>query len=223
MERFRISTAASCGIHCGLFIFFVAVNCLFLGASVSAQEVILQNDTVTDFGNATIQAGFVGGEAASAWLTSSCDGSMVAVQILWLSTTGTGPDILEDSIVINNAGAFPIPGDQLAWISGPLLSDGFVNEFVLPVPVTVHLGSTYVVSLVFDDAPPPTGPSVVTDINGCQGGKNGIFAIPPATWFSSCDLGVTGDFAIRAVVDCGGSALIFQDGFESGDTSMWPG
>ncbi len=223
MARFRISTAASCGFHHGLFVFFVALSCLFLGTSVSAQQVVLQNDSVTDFGNATIQAGFVGGEAASAWLTSSCAGSMVAVQILWLSTTGTGPDILEDSIVINNAGAFPNPGTQLALISGPLLSDGFFNEFALSVPVTVQLGSTYVVSLVFDDASPPTGPSVVTDTNGCQSGKNGIFAIPPAAWFSSCDLGVTGDFAIRAVVDCGGSDLIFQDGFESGDTSMWPG
>ncbi len=200
----------------------MAVSCLLQGTTTSAQLVVLQNDSVTDFGNATIQAGFVGGEAASAWLTSSCDGSMIAVQILWLSTTGTGPDILEDSIVINNAGAFPNPGTELAWISGPLMRDGFFNEFTLPVPVTVHLGSTYVVSLVFDDAPPPTGPSVVNDTDGCQSGKNGIFAIPPAAWFSSCDLGVNGDFAIRAVVDCGESALIFQDGFESGDTSMWP-
>jgi hypothetical protein len=33
-------------------------------------------------------------------------------------------------------------------------------------------------------------------------------------------LGVTGDFAIRAVVDCS-SSLVFVDGFESGDTSAW--
>ena len=102
------------------------------------------------------------------------------------------------------------------------MSDGFLNEFVLPVPVVVQQGSTYVVSLEFDHAPLPTGPSVVTDLDGCQSGKNGIYAIPPGAWFSSCALGVTGDFAIRAVVECGDTGLIFQDGFESGDISMWP-
>ncbi len=222
MARSRISTTAPCGVHYRLFVFFVAVSYLFLGASAGAQQVVLQNDSVTDFGNANIQAGFVGGESAAAWLTSSCEGSMVAVQILWMSTTGTAPDELHDSIVISNVGAFPIPGAELVSISGPLLSDGFLNEFVLPVPVVVQQGSTYVVSLEFDHAPLPTGPSVVTDLDGCQSGKNGIYAIPPGAWFSSCALGVTGDFAIRAVVECGDTGLIFQDGFESGDISMWP-
>jgi hypothetical protein len=65
------------------------------------------------------------------------------------------------------------------------------------------------------------GPSVVTDNDGCQAGKNGIFAIPGG-WFSSCVLGVSGDFVIRAVVDCEAEVdSIFSDGFESGNTSAW--
>lgn len=223
MARFSISAAKARGFHHGFIVFFVAVSCLFLGTASSAQQVILQNDSVTDLGNATIQVGFLGGEKAAAWLTSSCDGNMVAVRILWLSSTGTAPDALEDSIVINDAGVFPNPGAELASISGPQLSDGFFNEFVLPAPVPVLLGATYVVSLVFDVSPPSTGPSVVTDIDGCQNGKNGLFAIPPGAWFSSCTLGVTGDFAIRAVVECGDDQPIFRDGFESGDTLMWLG
>ncbi len=224
MTRFSISAAKVRGVHHGIFVFFVVVSCLFLGTSSSAQQVVLQNDSVTDFGNVTIQAGFVGGEKAAAWLTSSCDGSIVAVQILLLSTSGTAPDALEDSIKINDAGVFPIPGAvELASISGPQLSDGFFNEFLLPAPVPVLQGSTYVVTLVFDAAPLPNGPSVVTDTDGCQDGKNGIFAIPPVAWFSSCLLGVTGDFAIRAVVECDDNQLIFRDGFESGDTLMWLG
>jgi hypothetical protein len=34
-------------------------------------------------------------------------------------------------------------------------------------------------------------------------------------------LGVSGDFVIRAVVECQAVDSIFSDGFESGDTSAW--
>ncbi len=56
-------------------------------------------------------------------------------------------------------------------------------------------------SFKFLNSPPPLGPSVVNDIDGCQAGKNTVDAIGIA-WISSCLLGVTGDWVIRAVVDC---------------------
>lgn len=108
----------------------------------------------------------------------------------------------------------------MAILSGPVLTDGYFNEFALPTAVPVLSGSVFVVSFVFLDSTPPLGPSVVTDVDGCQPGKNGVFAIPPSSWLNLCLFGVSGDLAIRAVVQCD-DALIFADGFQSGDTSAW--
>lgn len=194
---------------------------LILSSPVVAQQVVLKNDSFADVGDAAILPGFIGGERAAAWLTSSCDGNMVAVRILWLSVLGGAPDIVHDSVVISEVGVFPIPGAQMESISGPQFSDGFINEFPLTTPVPVLQGSTYVVFLEFDTPPPGTGPSVVADTDGCQQGMNGIYSLPTGTWVSSCSVGVSGDFVIRAVVDCDDVGLIFRDGFESGGSLDW--
>jgi hypothetical protein len=203
---------------------------LALPAGARADEVVVQNDSVTDFGQVAIQAGFAADERAAAWLTSPCDGDIVAVQMLWQSLSGNTPPMAGDSISIHAAGTFPVPGTLLELLPAPLLSDGFLNEFryvdeagTVPLVVPVDENELFVVSFRFAEAPGGGGASVVTDINGCQAGKNGLFAIPPSTWFSSCMLGLSGDFVIRAVVDCPatGPDPIFVDGFESGDTNEW--
>ena len=195
-----------------------------------AAEVTVQNDSVTDFAQVAIQAGFAANERGAAWLTSPCEGDIVAVQVFWRSQFGSVGSQLGDSITVSQAGTFPVPGAPLAVLVGPLMQDGFLNEFrfldeagTIPLQVPVTTGQGFVVDFRFFDPPPILGPSLVTDIDGCQAGKNGIFAIPPSSWFSSCALGVSGDFVIRAVVDCADVAPvpIFSDGFESGDTSAW--
>ncbi len=182
---------------------------------------VLRNDSVEDFDQVTIQAGFVANERASAWLTSTCDGNLTAVRILWLSVTGGSGQTLGDSITISEAGSFPEPGTQLAQLVAPALNDGFFNELPVVPATPISTGETVVVDFRFFDAPPLSGPSIVTDIDGCQDSKNGIFAIPPSLWLDACLLGVSGDFAIRAVLDC--AEIIFEDGFESGDTLAWSG
>ncbi len=192
----------------------------FLPPDLEAQTIV-QNDTIVDFGQAAIQAGFVAQEMAGAWLTSPCDGSVTAVRIIWLSLTGGAPNTLGEWVRVFEEGSFPVPGAILADLPGPVMTDGFANEFILPAPIAVSNGQTFVVGFKFLTAPPAVGPSLVTDTDGCQAGRNGIFAIPPNLWFSSCTLGVTGDFGIRAVVTCGAAGPFFADGFESGDTSSW--
>jgi len=205
----------------------VGVLALLLAAGAGGQEVTVQNDTVTDFGNATIQAGFVADESAAAWLTSPCAGDILRVQILWLSVTGGAPDTLGDSIRVFGAGAFPVPGAELSSLIGPILADGYFNEFTLDAPVPVDQGETFVVSFRFYESPPPQGPSVVTDTDGCQAGKNGIYAMPPGSWYNACALGVTGDFAIRAVVQCSSpvqySLTVSTVGTGSGNVTSTPG
>lgn len=189
-------------------------------AAEARGTVVLQNDSVVDFGTAFIQVGFVAGERAAAWLTSSCAGNLVALRVLWLSNPPNGGSTLGEYLRLSAAGTFPVPGAVLQELPGPVLTEGAFNEFMLAPPVPVLQGETVVVDFQFLSNPPLSGPSIVNDIDGCQAGRNGIYATPPNAWFSACALGVSGDFAIRAVVDCA-SSLVFDDGFESGDTSAW--
>lgn len=189
---------------------FVALALMFLAAGPApAQEVVVQNDSVVDGSTVAIQVGFLAGESAAAWLTSPCDGSIVAVQVFWVSLTGNTPQSLEDSITIFDGGMFPVPGAQLELLEGPLFTDGVLNEFrflddnqTIPIDVPVTTDQVFVVSLKFANTPDIfNGPSVVTDIDGCQAQKNAVFDI--STWRNLCGFGASGDWFIRAVVDCG--------------------
>ncbi len=185
----------------------------------SAAEVTVQNDSVTDGSGATVCPCFIAGESVAAWLTSPCNGNIVAVQVFWRSQFGGSPQMLEESISIFASGAFPTPGPVMqnqpptggdAVLQGPVLSDGVANEFrfldefeAIPINIPVTGGQEFVVSLkFFNNSPQPFGPSVVFDADGCQTGKNAVFSIPGG-WVNACPLGVTGDWFIRAVVDCG--------------------
>jgi hypothetical protein len=189
-------------------------------APARAGEVVLQNDSVVDFGTAVIQAGFIADERGAAWLTSTCDGDVTAVRILWLSNPPTGGTTLGQYVRVSLAGAFPTPGAMQRELAGPLMTEGAFNEFTLEPPLAIVTGQTIVVDFQFLDSPPPSGPSLVTDTDGCQAGKNAVYAIPGG-WLNLCDFGVSGDLAIRAVVDCGGSNVVFADGFELGHTGNW--
>lgn len=191
----------------------------FLSPALEAQTVV-QNDSITDFGQVAIQVGFAAEEVAAAWLTSPCDGEITHVRVIWLSFLGGAPDTLGAWVRVFQEGTFPVPGAVLVDLPGPVLSDGFENEFLLPSPIPVNESQTFVVGFKFNTAPPALGPSLPTDVDGCQAGRNGIFVIPDDLWFSSCVLGVSGDFGLRAVVQCAAGPF-FEDGFETGDTSSW--
>lgn len=184
-----------------------------------AGETVIQNDSIIDFGNVAIQVGFAADEEATAWLTATCSGNLTHMRILWLSFLGGQPDVLHQAIRVWQPGPFPTPGTLDVDLLGPVMVDGFFNEFPLIPPIPVTEGDTVVLGFQFLNAPPSLGPSLVTDTDGCQSGRNAIFAIPPSSWFDACALGVSGDFAIRGVLDC--TTPIFADGFESGDTSAW--
>ncbi len=178
-------------------------------ASVRAVETLIKNDSLVDFSSGNIQLGFVANESAAAWLEAPCDGDLIAVQVFWRSANVNTAPSIEQGITISTAGVFPEPGESLENIVGTVLNDGVFNEYrfldennVVPLIVPVTAGETYVVSFQFENTPTASGASLVTDTDGCQTGKNAIFAIPPNVWFDSCLLGVTGDFVIRAVVDC---------------------
>lgn len=182
---------------------------LHLAAATTAEEVTVQNDSVGDFDNAVIVGDFIPREEAAAWLTSPCDGTIVAVQVLWLSIDPGALPSLEENLWIRESGSFPTPGATLLQLEGPVMTPGFLNEFryldeaqQIPISVPVSSAETFVVSLEFAN---PTDilngtPSVVRDIDGCQPGRNALFAIP-GNWLNFC-IFLQGDLVIRAVVDC---------------------
>ena len=183
-----------------------------LALPVWAEEVTAKNDSLSEGDLGAIQAGFDPGESAAAWLTAPCAGDIVAVQVFWRSVTGGAPLSLEDSITIFSDGTFPTPGPvkdnlgQPAILVGPVMTDGGLNEFrflneaqTIPIQIPVTAGEVFVVSFKFYNDPDPfNGPSVVTDTDGCQDDKNAI--APP--WTDACSLGISGDFVIRAIIEC---------------------
>jgi hypothetical protein len=107
-------------------------------------------------------------------------------------------------------------GGANAVIPGPPLVDGLMNEFrfldppanAVPLRVPVAAGQAFIVSLQFQNQSSgnPLAPSVVFDADGCQAGANAVDLLPGG-WSDACPLGVTGDWVIRAVIDCHASGV----------------
>jgi uncharacterized repeat protein (TIGR01451 family) len=186
------------------------------GSVAYAAEVTVRNDSLQDFGNAVVVAGFVEGEQAASWLTSPCAGNIRGLQVFWRSPSGTSGNTIHAAIEVSRAGSFPTPGALALRVVGPVLTDNALNEYryldenqTVPISVAVTANELFVVALVFDRPNGSGDPSVVRDVDGNQNGRNSLRArIGPGNyqWFNSATLGVTGDWVIRAVVDCDASA-----------------
>ena len=171
----------------------------------TAAEIIVQNDSLTDFDTAVIVTGFIAGEKAAVWLESPCNGTLVGTQVFWRSESGATGQSIEGAIEVYGAGDFPEPGPTLKVLKGPVLVDGVLNEyrFLMPDPILVSTGEDFAIAFEFVKAPPAgSGPSVVRDANGIHAGRNAIFATPTNSWHASESLGLTGDFVMRGIVDC---------------------
>lgn len=121
---------------------------------------------------------------------------ILKVGVGWGSQFGGSGQTLEEAIHIY-AGGLPNPGTPIFSLIGPQLTDGAINEFnlgILPGEIRIESGP-FTVTLEFfnTNAGDPFSPSVVHDGNGCQGGKNVVFAVPGG-WSNACALGVTGDW-----------------------------
>ncbi|RMH24792.1 MAG: hypothetical protein D6692_12095 [Planctomycetota bacterium] len=188
-----------------------------------ADEIVLKNDSLVDGGSVNVCPCFVQNEEAAVWLTSPCDGEIVAIQIFWKSFFGGADQVIEDSILVYEGGTFPNPGPLKEELLAPLLTDGGLNEFrymddqqTIPISIPVQAGETFVVSLKFfnSNANDVFAPSIVSDDSGCQPGKNAV-KVNGNQWRNACSLGVSGDWVIRAIVNCGGEptgAVCLPDG-----------
>lgn len=216
----------------------VIIVCALAIAPVTAEEVVVQNDSLEPGGTGAIQLGFVANEVGAAWLTSPCDGYLVGVQVYWRSYFGGMEDSLEEDITVYRAGTFPYPGTIMKngispftdlVLLGPVMQDGGLNEFryideeqSVPLHAPISAGETFIVAFRFAETPGTFGPSLWTDTDGCTSGGSAIGS--GGVWYDACALGVSGDLIIRAIVDCtepSGACCrpdgTCSDGVQSGD------
>lgn len=206
MRTKRTSRVLSSSLACSLALAACAAGAL-------GDEIVVQNDSLTNGDSVAICPCFAMDEEAAVWLTSPCDGNIVAIQIFWKSLLGGAQVSLEDSIIVYQGGSFPNPGPVKDSFDAPAMIDGGLNEFryqddnqTIPISIPVSAGEEFVVSLRFfnPNFTNPALPSVVSDTSGCQGGKNAV-RVNGNTWTDACALGVSGDWVIRAVIDCAGA------------------
>lgn len=164
---------------------------------------------------------FVPGEQAGAVFNLPANEypiEILKVGIAWGSQLGGAPQTIEQAIHIYEGG-LPDPGTPIFTLPGPVLNDGYINEFNLePIAGDKIIASgPFTVTLEFlnSNAGDPYAPSVLHDGNGCQSGKNVVFAVPGG-WFDACVLGVTGDWvfyvkykSLKALASANPSPLVF--------------
>ena len=126
---------------------------------------------------------------------------ILRVGVGWGSQLG-GAALQTETAIHIYGGVLPDPGAPLFTLTGPQLSDGFVNEFDLATqggPAAVSSGP-FLVALEFanSNSGSPFVASTILDANGCQAGRNAIFAIPGG-WIDGCMAGLTGDWVFHIV------------------------
>lgn len=171
---------------------------------------------------------FAVGEEAGAVFEAPMDHypiEILRVGIGWGSQFGGAPQSLEDQIRIYEGG-LPNPGVPIAQLSGPVLTDGFINEFDLePLPGDILINSgPFTVTLRFavENAAMLFSPSMVHDGAGCVPGRNVVNAIPGG-WNDACALGVSGNWVVQVVyrrVNCGSMDPEFIRGACNGDSMI---
>ncbi|HXV14817.1 MAG TPA: FlgD immunoglobulin-like domain containing protein [Candidatus Krumholzibacteria bacterium] len=135
---------------------------------------------------------------------------IVKVGIAWGSAIGGTGQSIEEALHVY-AGGLPNPGAPIFSLVGPVLNDGFFNEFNLDAfDITIASGP-FMVALEFlnNNAGDIFAASVVHDGNGCQAGKNAVYS---NGWFNACALGVTGDWVFyvkyRSLAVTGGASPV---------------
>jgi hypothetical protein len=203
------------------FLALVALSVAWVAAPVSRAQCPTEPRLENFTGSGSVVCPcFIPGEEAGAILDVPADHypiEILKVGIGWGSQFGGGPDQLEQAIKIYE-GALPDPGAPVFSLVGPQLTDGVINEFDLePLPGEIIIDSgPFTVTLEFYNQSDGDifAPSVVHDGNGCQPGKNVVFA-SPGIWADACLLGVSGDWVFYVFyrkVDCGAGPGSVPDG-----------
>jgi Cys-rich repeat protein len=172
--------------------------CLF--ATNAWADLELKNDSFSGNGGVPFQVGFVAGEAAASRFLAPAPGrQLLRVQFIFGGASGTKSvtlKVFDDSSSTTSPGAELFSGDYDVTASDSALQqiDLTTDNVVVPQQFRVALFWQH------DNLP-----SIGRDTDGIKANKNFIFTIPPSAWSRSEDVGLQGDWILRAFIsDTGG-------------------
>lgn len=175
----------------------------FTMAPAAASQTLIQN---FDGGGQAVCPCFIENERAGVVLQAPAQDyplKILQVGIAWGSYFNGNPAQVERSIRLYEGG-LPNPGVHIFELLGPQMTDGFINVFnidPLPGNKTIDSGPFTIAIEFFNQSSGNFyASSVVHDANGCQPGKNVVYALPGG-WADACVLGVTGDWVMYAVYE----------------------
>ena len=185
-----------------------------------AVEMTLQNDSFTGVGDLACIPGFAVEEIGAARFTAPPGSHPFTVERIQVLLCPDGPPV--DLVVkIWRDDGSSLPPGTLLWEEivtfTPLTY--YFNELDLSLDdVTISSGSVRIgIEFFFGGSPP----GLARDLDGITPAMNFVYAIPPGSWYFAEQLGVSGDWILRVVIDANEAAPVFADGFESGDTGAW--
>jgi hypothetical protein len=173
----------------------VAVSALLLLTSTAQAQLELKNDGFVTGGTAGFQSGFVAGEiGASRFVAPDAGRQLLKVQLLF------GPSSMQRDVTLkvwDDTAGTDAPGAEL--YSEDFTLTGSSSAIIEIVPTTSPvLTQQFRVGIVFTAS---GDPQIARDVDGnIAADRNYIFAIPGG-WFRSANLGLAGDWVIRAFVN----------------------
>ncbi len=200
--------------------FLTLATLLALSAGAAASDITLKNDSIPESGQATVavQGGLVPGEIAVAVLSTAAGDYPITlknIKVFVAKQSGSAPNTMTVQLYVWSNGAptagATTPSPAQAVYTSPQLSfqaggwnlwDVTANNIVLSGTCLV---GCKLVSTGSVGNPPFFGtyePNNVTDVNGCQAGKNYIWAKDLFTgqfsWANLCSFGASGDWGIHS-------------------------
>lgn len=178
----------------------VLVGVLLLGAEVAAQTEELRNDGFETGQPVSFQAGFVEGEIGAVRLvpTLSCPCRVESLSLLFGGAGDMLPVLLR---IWDDAAGNVEPGTPLYVDSFQLTGTNNALQVIDPSPTDVIVNGPFRVGIEFTHSGLP---AIASDGDGnIDTNANFIlaeFAPFGFFWFRSADLGVTGDWVIRATI-----------------------
>ncbi len=179
---------------------------LVLGMGVGAHadtSTLLQNETLVNGQAGAIQLGFLAGDIGAAVLEASPGDyplNLCTVQILIADSTGIPLNTVRDYVITIYDNGNVNPGSPIFTSAPTTLGANVFTELDVSAQGIVINSGKFTVGARPVSGALPAEPNLVTSINGCQTGKNRIRDVNSGLWFDGCNLGISGQLAIRATV-----------------------
>lgn len=186
---------------------------LALSPAVAAQEKELKIDSATDGSTVAVQLGFGVGETGAVVLSADPGDYPVTLKNLqvFIEKSPLFPDtsmtvelLVWDTATIS--GSTPSLGSAVYTSPNLSLGAGLFNEWDIEF-LNIQMTGPFTVGCRIISSGGGfglTSPSMVTDTDGCQNGKNWVRQTN-GVWANLCAFGVSGDLVIRSTVITGGA------------------